>query len=151
MVAERGDEERDMAEGPTPMVVDTARRSPPAPGGPSEIGALQQELAYEQRLVQLVHRIHAAKTLDQIFLELEAEILSLFDAERLTLYAVHPERKDLCSKFLQVDTVKEIRVPINERSIAGYVALAQTPVNVADAYDGDELHGISPTLKFDSG
>ena len=32
---------------------------------------LQERLAYEQRLVQLVDRIHAAKSLDSLFIELE--------------------------------------------------------------------------------
>jgi type II secretory ATPase GspE/PulE/Tfp pilus assembly ATPase PilB-like protein/GAF domain-containing protein len=117
-----------------------------------EVGreAIEQQLACEQRLLHVVHRIHGAKSLDQIFLELQPEILSLFDAERLTLYAVWPERKELSSKFAQIDSVKEIRVPINERSIAGYVALTGEPVNIADAYDASELQRISARLKFDS-
>jgi type II secretory ATPase GspE/PulE/Tfp pilus assembly ATPase PilB-like protein/GAF domain-containing protein len=121
----------------------------PRPGQPESVDALQQQLAYEHRRVQLVHRIHAAKTLDQIFLELQGEILGLFDAERLTLFVVNPERKELSSRFLQLDTVKEIRLPLSGRSIAGYVALTGEAVNVADAYDAAELERVSPTLRFD--
>ena len=33
---------------------------------------LQQRLAYEQRLVQLVDKIHSAKGVDSIFIELRA-------------------------------------------------------------------------------
>ena len=111
---------------------------------------LQERLAYEQRLVQLVDRIHAAKSIDSLFIELQGEILGLIDADRMTLYAVDQERKEIYSKFLSIDTVKEIRVPIAERSIAGYVAATGKVVNIADAYDRAEIAKISPTLTFDS-
>src|SRR5262245_13886556 len=111
---------------------------------------LQQRLAYEQKLVQLVDKIHAAKSVDSIFIELQGEILGLLDAERMTIYAVDPAKKELYSKFLALDTVKEIRLPVNEKSLAGFVAAASRVVNVADAYDKAELARISPALTFDS-
>jgi len=111
---------------------------------------LQERLAYEQRLVQLVDRIHAAKSLETIFIELQGEILALIDADRMTLYAVDTDRREIYSKFLAIDTVKEIRLPISERSIAGFVAATGKIVNIADAYDKAELARISPTLSFDS-
>jgi type II secretory ATPase GspE/PulE/Tfp pilus assembly ATPase PilB-like protein len=116
------------------------------------VQALQEKLAYEQKLVQLVDRIHAAKSLDSIFLELQGDILGLIEAERMTLYAVDPDRKELYSRFVAGDVgeVREIRVPISEKSIAGYVASARRPVNISDAYDGAELTRIAPTLSFDS-
>ena len=40
---------------------------------------LQARLEYEQKLVQLVDRIHAAKGIDNIFIELQDEILDLLD------------------------------------------------------------------------
>jgi len=110
---------------------------------------LQERLAYEQNLVQLVDRIHSAKSIDSIFIELQGEILELLDADRMTIYAVDAARRELYSKFLALDTVKEIRLPISEKSIAGYVAASARIVNVADAYDKAELARISPTLSFD--
>jgi type II secretory ATPase GspE/PulE/Tfp pilus assembly ATPase PilB-like protein len=117
---------------------------------PESLLVLQERLAYEQRLVQLVDRIHSAKSLDSLFIELQGEILALLDADRMTLYAVDQDRKELYSKFLALDTVKEIRLPVNERSVAGFVAASGRVVNVADAYDKTELARTSPTLTFDS-
>ena len=111
---------------------------------------LQERLAYEQRLVQLVDRIHSARGLDSIFIELQGEILGLLDADRMTLYAVDADRRELYSKFLAIDTVKEIRLPIAEKSIAGFVAASGRVINIADAYDLAEISKISPTLSFDS-
>jgi type II secretory ATPase GspE/PulE/Tfp pilus assembly ATPase PilB-like protein len=111
---------------------------------------LQERLANEQRLVSLIDRIHAAKSLDSIFIELQSEILAFLDAERMTLYAVDLEHKELYSKFLALDTVKEIRLPIGEKSIAGYVALSKQTINVADAYDEAELARLGGRVSFDS-
>jgi type II secretory ATPase GspE/PulE/Tfp pilus assembly ATPase PilB-like protein len=97
-----------------------------------------------------VDRIHAAKSIDSLFIELQGEILGLLDADRMTLYAVDPSKQELYSKFLALDTVKEIRVPVNEKSIAGFVAATGKIVNIANAYDRAELMMISPTLSFDS-
>ena len=114
------------------------------------VQVLQQRLAYEQKLVQIVDKIHAAKSVDSIFIELQGEILGLLDADRMTIYAIDPAKKELYSKFLAIDAVKEIRLPVNETSIAGFVAAAARVVNVTDAYDKAELARISPTLTFDS-
>src|SRR6266850_4188637 len=125
-----------------------------SPGGSvaqaESVVVLQQRLAYEQKLVQLVDRIHAAKSIDSLLIELQGEILGLLDADRMTLYAVDPTKQELYSKFLALDTVKEIRVPVNEKSIAGFVAATGKIVNIANAYDRAELMMISPTLSFDS-
>ena len=112
--------------------------------------ALQERLANEQRLVHLIDRIHSAKSLDSIFIELQGDLLSFFDADRMTLYAVDHERKEIYSKFLALDAVKEIRVPMSAQSVAGFVALHKQTVNIADAYDKNELRRLSPELHFDS-
>jgi type II secretory ATPase GspE/PulE/Tfp pilus assembly ATPase PilB-like protein len=114
------------------------------------VQSLTDRLAYEQKLVQVIDRIHAAKTLDTIFLQLKDEILELLDADRLTLYVVDPEKRELYSRFLALDTVREIRLPISDRSIAGYAALTRNLVDVADAYDAAELTRIAPALHFDA-
>ncbi len=112
--------------------------------------ALQERLANEQRLVHLIDRIHSAKTLDSIFLEVQGEILTFFDADRMTLYAVDHDKKEIYSKFLALDSVREIRVPISAKSVSGFVALSKQTVNIADAYDAAELKKISLELTFDS-
>jgi len=111
---------------------------------------LQERLANEQKLVHLIDRIHSAKTLDTIFIEIQGEILTFLDADRMTLYVVDIEKKELYSKFLALDAVKEIRVPINEGSVAGFVATSRQTVNIADAYDTGEVAKVSPKLRFDS-
>jgi type II secretory ATPase GspE/PulE/Tfp pilus assembly ATPase PilB-like protein len=114
------------------------------------VQVLQQRLEFEQKLVALVDRIHAAKNLDAIFIECRDEMLALFDADRLTLYAVDAEKKEIYSKFLDLDTVREIRIPISPNSITGFSVLNRQMVNIEDAYDHAELARISTSLHFDS-
>jgi type II secretory ATPase GspE/PulE/Tfp pilus assembly ATPase PilB-like protein len=46
--------------------------------------------------------------------------------------------------------LKEIRLPINNESIAGYAANNKKMVNISDAYDSEELRSIDPKIAFDS-
>jgi type II secretory ATPase GspE/PulE/Tfp pilus assembly ATPase PilB-like protein len=115
-----------------------------------DVQTLQQRLQFEQKLTALADRVHAAKSLDTIFIESRNDILELMDAERMTLYAVDAERKEVYSKYLQLDTLREIRVPISDTSLTGFCALSRHTVNIADAYDSEELGRISTTLQFDS-
>ncbi len=133
----------------TPFSRGSRGEVPKAAVGHDDVEKLQEQLAYEQKLVELTNRIHAARSLDSIFIELHGEILELLDAERMTLYAVDHEKKELYSKFLALDIVKEIRVPISERSISGYVALTRQMVDISDAYNQAELARISQNLTFD--
>ena len=111
---------------------------------------LQQQVAYDERLKRVMNLIHAAKDVDQILLSLHDEILSLFDAERLALYAIDYDRKEVYSKFSDLNKIREIRVPLNNQSLVGFVATNCLTVNVANAYDKAELARISATLTFDS-
>ncbi|MBI3061016.1 MAG: Flp pilus assembly complex ATPase component TadA, partial [Deltaproteobacteria bacterium] len=119
----------------------------------SDIEELRKQVAYAEQVKQIMNQIHAAKDLDQIFVELREGLLGLLAAQRLTLYGVDYERKEIYSKFLDPDTqkdIKEIRVPINEQSIAGFVAKNRKAINITDAYNKAEITKISPSLSFDS-
>ncbi len=117
---------------------------------PSElsIGGQSRPLS---RTAFIINRIHAAKNLDELFIELKEDLRNLFNVEQLTLYAVDRERRELYSKFLldPIEGVQEFRVPINEHSISGYCARHGKTLNVVDAYNEAELAAISPRLSFD--
>jgi len=114
---------------------------------------LREQAAYSEQVRQITNRIHAAKDLDQIFVDLTSEILQLLDAERMTLYALDFDRREIYSRFVDAEAlgeIKEIRVPIDEGSIAGFVAKNRVIVNLTDAYDKEELTRVSPSLFFDN-
>jgi type II secretory ATPase GspE/PulE/Tfp pilus assembly ATPase PilB-like protein len=111
---------------------------------------LEQKVAYAEQVKLIINRIHSAKDLDHIVVDLREEILKILDAEVLTIYVVDAERREIYSKYLDIDKIHEIRVPISDQSIAGFVARYRRPVNIADAYNKAELNAISPSLTFDS-
>jgi type II secretory ATPase GspE/PulE/Tfp pilus assembly ATPase PilB-like protein len=117
---------------------------------PDNLQVLQQRLEFEQKLVALVDRIHAARNLDSLFIEIHDEILSLFDADRVTLYAVDAAKKEIFSRVLDIDTVREIRVPMSDSSLTGFAVSQRQTLNIADAYDSEERARISSKLHFDN-
>jgi type II secretory ATPase GspE/PulE/Tfp pilus assembly ATPase PilB-like protein len=117
---------------------------------PDSVSELQQKIARAEEVKRISNQIHAAKDLDQILLDMSREILGLFEAEELTLYAVDPEKKEVYAKLPHLDTIEEIRLPIDEQSIAGFTAKYLRPVNIQDAYTKSDLTRIHPALCHDS-
>lgn len=117
---------------------------------PNNLQELQQKGEFAEHVKKITAQINAASDLDQILLDLHKDILGLFDAEDLTLFAFDSEKKEIFSKALQVDGVQEVRIPISEQSLAGFCAKYLRPVNIADAYNMAELQGIHPALLHDT-
>lgn len=121
----------------------------PAADRPDPLHELEQKVAHAELVKQINNQIHSAKDLDHILVDLKDEILKILDAEVLTLYVVDAERREIYSKYLDINKIHEIRVPISEQSIAGFVAKYRRPINIADAYNKAELNAINPSLAFD--
>ncbi|MFH1076445.1 MAG: GspE/PulE family protein [Pseudomonadota bacterium] len=115
-----------------------------------ELAALKREIEYRKRYEEITNKIHAADNIDEILLDIKADILELFSADRLTIYVVDGSRRELVSKVMSGNEVSEIRVPISNASISGYAAARNTIVNIKNAYDKEELSGIDANLKFDA-
>jgi type II secretory ATPase GspE/PulE/Tfp pilus assembly ATPase PilB-like protein len=117
---------------------------------PQNLQELQQKVAFAENVKRITDQIHAARDLDYILLDLRKDILSIFDAEDLTIFAFDSDKKEIFSKVPHIDSVEEIRIPITEQSLAGFCAKYLRPVNIADAYNIAELQGIHPSLLHDT-
>lgn len=115
---------------------------------PQERGVTFEALYFRQ--LQLVtNRIHETENIDQIMLEASQDICKLFNADRLTLYAVNEDRTSIVSKVKTgLNTSRDLKLPVSAQSIAGYVAMSRQMVNIADVYDEDALKKIHPALSF---
>jgi len=115
---------------------------------PQERGVTFEALYFRQ--LQLVtNRIHETENIDQIMLEASQDICKLFNADRLTLYAVNEDRTSIVSKVKTgLNTSRDLKLPVSAQSIAGYVAMSHQMVNIADVYDEDALKKIHPALSF---
>lgn len=114
----------------------------------SRESSLEQQLRFQKRLNNITNKIHSAKDTNDIILNLQAEILSLFEADRITIYVVDGANKQVVSRFKTGDEIAEIRVDINNSSISGFCAASGKVVNINNAYDNNELRRINPELTF---
>ena len=108
----------------------------------------EQKLTYYKALHDIGNQIHAAKDINEILINLREKVLSLFDADRITIYVVDGKRKEVYSRFA-AGAIQEIRVPINNKSLAGYTANNAQITNILNAYDARELKLIDRELGFD--
>ncbi len=113
-------------------------------------GAAMSDAEYNAKIQAIGNRLKAANNLGEALINLKDEICELFGADRITVYVVDGVKRELVSRFKSGSEVAEIRIPVNQTSVAGYAALKQTLVNIKDAYDQNELKAIDPELQFDS-
>ena len=110
---------------------------------------MAEKLGYQQRLQGVTNKIHASKNIDEIITELSVELCGLFFADRLTIYLTSDDKGSIISKVKTgLHSFKDIKLPINEQSIAGFVATNKRVVNIRDVYDEAELKTLSPQLNF---
>ena len=113
------------------------------------LAEVTSRLEFQKRLQAVTNKIHATSNIDEIMLELSQEICSLFDAERLTIYVVSEDKTSIISKVKTgLTSFKDLKLPINEQSIAGFVALSKKLINIKDVYDEKELRTYNPNLSF---
>jgi type II secretory ATPase GspE/PulE/Tfp pilus assembly ATPase PilB-like protein len=104
---------------------------------------------FSRQLQQVSTRIHETENIDQIMLEASVDICKLFNADRLTLYAVSPDGSAIISKVKTgLNTSRDLKLPISAQSIAGYAAFSKQMLNIADVYDDEALKRVHPTLSF---
>ncbi len=125
------------------LYVDTSAADKPEGGG------IISGPEFGKRFQNICARLVSATNTDKVLAELTAEITTLFNSERLTLFVVDGIKRELVSKFKSGAEVTEIRIPISPGTIAGYAAHRQKLVNIKDAYDKKELSAIDPELTFD--
>ena len=115
-------------------------------GANADFGA---RLAFQKQLQAVTNKIHATSNIDEIMLEVSADICVLFNADRLTIYSLDDDKTSNVSKIKTgLNSFKDLRLPITEQSIAGHVALAKRLINIRDVYDEAELKSVHPELRF---
>ncbi|SMC18061.1 Type II secretory pathway ATPase GspE/PulE or T4P pilus assembly pathway ATPase PilB [Andreprevotia lacus DSM 23236] len=109
----------------------------------------QQALEFMRQLQALTNRVHATGHLDELLLEIGSDVCAVFAAERLTIYVLGEDGREIVSRVkLGLEGFKELRIPINDRSVAGFVANNKKLLNLHDVYDIQELASHSTTLQF---
>jgi len=117
---------------------------------PTATGAdVNLRLAFQKQLQLVTNKIHATSNIDEIMLEVSSDICQLFNADRLTIYSVGEDKQSIVSKVKTgLNSFRDLKLPIAEHSIAGYVAMSRKLANIKDVYDENELKGLNPSLRF---
>jgi len=110
---------------------------------------LLNKLRFQKALSNITKRIHDVENIKEIIVDLKDDILNLFDAYLISIYVADPKRGEIYSMFLTGSNLNKIRVPINNTSIAGYVANNRKIINITNAYDDTALKKIDKDLSFD--
>ena len=125
----------------------TVLESKAQPG--QNIAEISRKLDFQRKLQAVTNKIHATANVDEIMLEVSQEICFLNDAATTEIYTVSEDKGAIVSKVKTgLSSFKDLKLPINEQSIAGFVGAHKRLVNIRDVYDEEELRTLSPQLKF---
>src|SRR5437870_2305142 len=82
-------------------------------------------LAFQKQLQAVTNKIHATNNIDEIMLEVSADICALFNADRLTIYSVGEDKQAIVSKVKTgLNSFKDLKLPIADYLIADAVLSA---------------------------
>lgn len=114
-----------------------------------DLSDMSHELDFSRNLQTVTNKIHAASDIDEIILEVSKDICALFYADRLTIYSLSEDKTCITSRVKTgLDSFQDLKLPITEHSVAGYVGLNKEIVNLKDVYDKNELKKLSAQLSF---
>jgi type II secretory ATPase GspE/PulE/Tfp pilus assembly ATPase PilB-like protein len=116
---------------------------------PAASAEVSVRLNFSKNLQVVTNKIHATSNIDEIMLEVSADICTLFNADRLTIYTMGEDKQTIVSKVKTgLNSFKDLKLPIAEHSLAGYVALSKKMMTIKDVYDENELKSHNPNLRF---
>ena len=107
-------------------------------------------LAFQKQLQAVTNKIHATNNVDEIMLEVSADVCALFNADRLTIYSVGEDKQSIVSKVKTgLNSFKDLKLPIAEHSIAGYVGVREEDRSTSrTSTTTRELRTLNPNLRF---
>ena len=104
---------------------------------------------YRALLLALREVIAEAASLRALLLNSGDLLHALLDAERITVFAADERAESLYSIARSGGESRSLRVPIDARSISGFVATTQRSVMLRDAQDPEQLRALHPMLLRD--
>lgn len=103
----------------------------------NELSDMHYELERSERRVEAMKQIGRALgsnlELDPLLSEIVSRTTELLEADRSTLFLVDAENRELWSKIIEGEELKEIRLPFGQ-GLAGWVAQHGKPQHIKNAY-----------------
>ncbi len=108
---------------------------------------LRQE-EVKEKIQELGLLIQQANGVDELFTKLVDPMKEVFGCEGVTIYALDKEKGEIFSKVKVKEEIKEIRLMVGPKSIAGWVTQQKRMVNLEDVHDPKRLAQYHPELRF---
>ncbi len=114
-----------------------------------QVEELLKNLEFHKSIQRITSRINSSENIREILVDIKEDIRKLFNIYVLTIYVIDKGKKEIFT--LQSDGIKtkEIRLPIDNTTFAGYVAKKKKMLHVSDAYNAREIRKINDALRFD--
>ncbi len=110
---------------------------------------VEHNLKYKAKLSEIINRIYAAESMERIILDIKDDIVTLLDAEQIIIYTSE-NRNVICSKIKVGNEIREIRLPIDSHTVAGFSAYTRKVVNIRNNHDPVALQHAHPHLHCQS-
>ena len=109
----------------------------------------QREITYHKKLKKITDKIHSAIHIEEVLPTITQELQSLFEVEGISIYILDKTTNELAAKWRVREDIEEIRIPMDNSSIAGFAAKNNKMISIIDAYNEAELVKINTELRFD--
>ena len=114
-----------------------------------QVEELLKNFEFHKSIQSITNRINDADNFKEIFIDIKENIRQLLNINILNIYAVDRLKKEIYSIRLEDSTLQEIRLPINNSTIAGHAANTKRMIHINDAYNEREIRKIHDQLSFD--
>lgn len=108
----------------------------------------KKEIDHKRKLNNLSQAIKAVKNSNEIFSDLQQNLMEAFDASAVNIFTADSEAKEVYSRIYWNMFNREIRLPINQSTIPGFAAANNLLLNINDVNDPDELKRYHRDLRF---
>ncbi len=86
-------------------------------------------------LLELQRELALETDIDKVLMRIATAACQLLDSDRATLYLVDERRNEIWSRVVTQSELREIRLPLDGRSLAAFTARTGTPLRIDDPYD----------------
>ena len=86
------------------------------------------------KLLELQRDLALEADIDKVLSRITSAAIAILEAERATLFVVDEARQEIWSRVVTQSEFKELRLPLDGRSLAAEVARAGKPLRIADPY-----------------
>ncbi len=117
-----------------------------------KLGQVMDKLEKEDAEVlikKIAISIHRSNITATFLVDIKRHVMDLFKCDFMTLFQVDSAKNEIFSKVKEPESAVVIRVPIDNKSIAGWVAKERRMVSFKDVADQAALKQVHPELEFD--